>query len=251
MFLTLKFEIKHRIIPSNTPVMRMLLNVIQNSSVCVAMLASTNSWRETRVVLNQPRQPTSFNRHRKNHTSSERTHIWRTRSRRWHNDDWEQSLFVDPTTPDRNEVIVTVFGKDGVISTIPPNYVSPSSLEDSGLRLEKSLPTAEDQGLCLGSVFSITATNGFDVSRRMNVSGFCQSLDYLAESIHMAIRTRGGEISHVKRKVCHESLSESISMSLCIPLLWGVPPEFDRVTRGIEKGGGIIHKVYKEWFIIP
>ena len=214
-------------------------------------------WRETVpqvVVLHQPFHNLPVLGNRTISAVKRTKNTWRTRSRRWHNEEWERGLFVDPTTPSP-EIIVTVFGKDGAISTIPPNYVSPSSYtssDDVGFRLDgKGMPGPEEQGLCLGSVFSITATNGFDVSRRMNVFGFCQSLDYLAEHIHLAIRSRGGEISHVKRKVCHDSLSESISMSLCIPLLWGVPPEFDRMTRGIKNGGGIIHKVCREWFIIP
>ena len=45
------------------------------------------------------------------------------------------------------------------------------------LRLRRArppLPTAAEQGLCLGGLFTVTATNGSDVSRRMNIFGFCQ-----------------------------------------------------------------------------
>jgi hypothetical protein len=36
-------------------------------------------------------------------------------------------------------------------------------------------------------------------------------------------------------------------MTVAIPLLWGVPPEYDWLKSGIKNGGGIIEKVYREW----
>lgn len=65
-----------------------------------------------------------------------------------------------------------------------------------------SLPTAEEQGLCLGvGLFTISATNGVDVTRRFNVIGFCQSVDAVAESVQSTVMSRGGEIWDVKREV--------------------------------------------------
>jgi len=175
--------------------------------------------------------------------------------KRHRNQEWEAGLLDETRHESPQQTIVTLFGKDGSIATIPPNFtstpnapefmgfqkmdsiVSPSDLLD--LRHEPSHLADDQGGLCEAKIFRVSATNGFDVSRRMNVFGFCQSLEYLAENIHNAIRMRGGEIAHV----------EGQHVSLCIPLLWGVPPEVERLTRSIEQGGGIIHKVYKEWFI--
>lgn len=38
-------------------------------------------------------------------------------------------------------------------------------------------------------------------------------------------------------------------MSVAIPLLWGVPPEYERLKGGIKAGGGIIDRVEQVWFI--
>lgn len=176
--------------------------------------------------------------------------------KRHRNPDWEAALLDETRHVSPQQTIVTLFGKDGSIATIPPNFtsspnvpefmgfqkmdsvVSPCDLLD--LRQEPGHLVDEEGGLCEAKIFRVSATNGFDVSRRMNVFGFCQSLEYLAQNIHSAIRMRGGEIAHV----------EGQHVSLHIPLLWGVPPEVERLTRGIEQGGGIIHKVYNEWFFI-
>jgi hypothetical protein len=107
-----------------------------------------------------------------------------------------------------------------------------------------------DQGLCLGvGLFTISATNGVDSTRRINVLGFCQSVDALAESVEHTVASRGGEIWSVKREV-KSGVHECLTMALAVPLLWGVPPEAERLRSGIESGGGIIDRVYKEFFIL-
>lgn len=39
-------------------------------------------------------------------------------------------------------------------------------------------------------------------------------------------------------------------MRVAIPLLWGVPPEYERLKGGIQQGGGIIDRVHHTWLII-
>ena len=36
-------------------------------------------------------------------------------------------------------------------------------------------------------------------------------------------------------------------MKVAIPLLWGVPPEVERLQAGIKTGGGIIERVVRQW----
>jgi hypothetical protein len=38
-------------------------------------------------------------------------------------------------------------------------------------------------------------------------------------------------------------------MTVCIPFLWGVPPEVDALSDAIASAGGIVDRVYKQWGI--
>lgn len=38
-------------------------------------------------------------------------------------------------------------------------------------------------------------------------------------------------------------------MTVAVPMLWGVPPELERLEYGIRRGGGIIEKRFQEWHI--
>lgn len=42
---------------------------------------------------------------------------------------------------------------------------------------------------------------------------------------------------------------EVLHMSLAIPLLFGVPPEYERLKRGVIQGGGVIESVQRQWLI--
>jgi hypothetical protein len=111
------------------------------------------------------------------------------------------------------------------------------------------LPAPAEQGLCLGSLFAISATNGVDSTRRLSVVGWCQSVERLSEVVGRTVARRGGEVFRVRREV-RGGLAESLTMALAIPLLWGVPPEHERLRGGIESGGGIIDRVIREYFIL-
>ena len=44
-------------------------------------------------------------------------------------------------------------------------------------------------------------------------------------------------------------MHECLHMTVAIPLLWGVPPEYERLEAGIKTGGGIIERVVRQWVI--
>lgn len=43
--------------------------------------------------------------------------------------------------------------------------------------------------------------------------------------------------------------SLQLKMTVCIPFLWGVPPEVDALSDAIASAGGIVDRVYKQWGI--
>lgn len=176
------------------------------------------------------------------------------RYHQWWNDDWMAQDFQR-----EREEVITIFGRDGSMTSIPPfipcyDVCGSESQWENHLQTggqHAGLPSVEEQGICVGSVFSISATNGYDVSRRIHVSGFCQSIDFLYEQVEGSVRVRGGEIMNVKRELSgSDMLCESLTLALALPLLWHIPPEHEKLKKGIERGGGIIHKIYKEWFIL-
>lgn len=112
------------------------------------------------------------------------------------------------------------------------------------------LPTWEEQGLCIGASFLVAATNGHDPSRRVNYYGFCQSVDYLFESVEDAVVRNGGEILDEERSV-KSGIHEMLRLTVAVPFLWGVPPQVDAVSLAIKTGGGIIEKQYLQWVIQP
>lgn len=60
---------------------------------------------------------------------------------------------------------------------------------------------------------------------------------------------RGGEVFVRERRVALSGVHEYLHMTVAIPLLFGVPPEYERLKKGIKTGGGIIEKVYREWLL--
>lgn len=71
----------------------------------------------------------------------------------------------------------------------------------------------------------------------------------LYETVERTVARRGGEVLTAER-FFKSGVHECLTMALAVPLLWGVPPEHERLKSGIESGGGIIDRVYKEWFIL-
>lgn len=48
-------------------------------------------------------------------------------------------------------------------------------------------------------------------------------------------------------KVSSEGLLEKLTMTVVVPLLWGVPPASDTLCFAVRSGGGIVEKVYWQW----
>lgn len=169
-----------------------------------------------------------------------------------HLEQFERSCLFGVDDHQQETPIVSLFCKDGSYHAFPPNVISnPPEFELPTSLCNKDLLSSEGEDVTLGceqlylaSSFRVSATNGSDVSRRMNVYGFCQSLEYLAENIHDAIASRGGCVDSIIEE--GENATNTV-VYICLPFLWGVPPEWERLKRGIEKGGGIIHKMYPEW----
>lgn len=75
-------------------------------------------------------------------------------------------------------------------------------------------------------------------------------MEMLHERVEATVARRGGEVFRSRLEL-HGGTHESLSMRLALPLLWGVPPEHERLRSGIESGGGIIDRIVREFFIQP
>jgi hypothetical protein len=62
-----------------------------------------------------------------------------------------------------------------------------------------ALPLPEEQGLCIGSIFRISATNGIEPTRRVSLAGFCFSTEQLYERVEGCVLARGGEVFETHR----------------------------------------------------
>jgi len=51
-------------------------------------------------------------------------------------------------------------------------------------------------------------------------------------------------------KATTEGLHEKLTMTVVMPLLWGVPPAVDTLNHAIRSGGGIVEKTYKQWHFL-
>eukprot|EP00887_Chlorella_sp_A99_P001762 scaffold19.g1762.t1 len=161
--------------------------------------------------------------------------------REWWPSGWE----VEEDAED--ELLITVFGADGTLTTIPalPRRAGAAPPPRRGRRAPLPLPA--EQGLCIGSIFAIAATNGVDATRRLNLLGFCQSIEELQERVEDAVLARGGEVFEAEAQLKPGGFHRALRMTVALPLLWGVPPEARRLERGIAKGGGVIERAFLEW----
>lgn len=58
----------------------------------------------------------------------------------------------------------------------------------------QQLPQPAEQGLCIGNVFTVAAMNACDPGRRVNLQGFCRSVDLVSEAVEDAVVRAGGEV---------------------------------------------------------
>lgn len=63
------------------------------------------------------------------------------------------------------------------------------------------------------------------------------------------MRDRGWEIIHQQCSKIEDAFTEELKMIVAVPLLFGVPPELETLKSAIELGGGLLHRVYGQWYI--
>lgn len=191
-------------------------------------------------------------------------HARRGSQRRWWQEPWGEDGGTEGWGPDgplppsssggalpSAEQVITFFCCDGSMVQLGAR---PSPLQQAERRSSRrhsaadSMPLPEEQGLCIGSVFTIRATNGHDVKRKLDLRGFCFSTERLFERVEDTVLARGGEVFETER-LLKSGVHEALVMTVAIPLLWGVPPEYEHLKAGIKTGGGIIDNISRHWYI--
>ncbi|XP_057984047.1 uncharacterized protein LOC131168552 isoform X3 [Malania oleifera] len=150
---------------------------------------------------------------------------------------------------------ITLFTADGLIQlggSMVPRRVSASDKQGK-LKTSQKLQRFQEsnymdpkQGLCLGALFDIAATNGLDMGRRLCIFGFCRSIEMLSDVVEDTVLEHGGEVVAAE-KASKEGLQEKLTMTVAVPLLWGVPPASETLHLAVRSGGGIVEKVYWQW----
>ncbi|RDY03575.1 hypothetical protein CR513_12824, partial [Mucuna pruriens] len=151
---------------------------------------------------------------------------------------------------------ITLFTADGLIQiggSMVPRRVSSSDKKQGKYktsqkfqRFQESNYMDPNQGLCLGALFDIAATNGLDMGRRLCIFGFCRSVEMLSDVVEDTVLEHGGEVIAAE-KASKGDLHEKLTMTVAVPLLWGVPPASETLHLAVKSGGGIVEKVYWQW----
>ncbi|EXB89005.1 hypothetical protein L484_002719 [Morus notabilis] len=150
---------------------------------------------------------------------------------------------------------VTFFTSDGLIQiggSMVPKRVSSSDKQARSKTVPRFQRFQEGdymdpkQGLCLGALFDIAATNGLDMGRRLCIFGFCRSIEMLSDVVEDTVLEHGGEVVSAEKAV-KGGLHEKLTMTVAVPLLWGVPPASETLHLAVQSGGGIVDKVYWQW----
>ncbi|KAI8472807.1 MAG: hypothetical protein J3K34DRAFT_457670 [Monoraphidium minutum] len=177
----------------------------------------------------------------------------RTRSlatRALHRDDLPP---FNPLNADNHvQEIITIFTAEGAVHRIPGRRISfdgPDGALFAPQRPRRQpMPSWDEQTLCIGASFAVSATNGRDPTRRVHFLGFCQSVDYLEEAVTGTVFSRGGEVLLQERHI-KSGVHEVLRLKVAIPFLFGVPPEVEALSEAIIQGGGILDKVSRQWDI--
>ncbi|KAK0583799.1 hypothetical protein LWI29_003272 [Acer saccharum] len=152
---------------------------------------------------------------------------------------------------------VTLFTADGMVQiggSMIPKLVTSSNQKKQGksktaqrfTRFQESDYMDPNQGLCLGALFDIAATNGLDMGRRLCIFGFCRSIEMLSDVVEDTVLEHGGEVV-VAEKASKGGLHEKLTMTVAVPYLWGVPPASETLHLAVQSGGGIVEKIYWQW----
>ncbi|XP_020599380.1 uncharacterized protein LOC110038813 [Phalaenopsis equestris] len=150
----------------------------------------------------------------------------------------------------------TLFTSEGLVhiggSLVPRHFPisdkrqSRSKASQRSQRFQESYYMDPNQALCLGALFDIAATNGLDMGRRLCIFGFCRSIEMLSDVVEDIVLEHGGEVVTAE-KASKEGLQEKLTMTVAVPLLWGVPPASETLRFAIRSGGGIVEKFYWQW----
>ncbi|XP_058003465.1 uncharacterized protein LOC110656565 isoform X2 [Hevea brasiliensis] len=102
---------------------------------------------------------------------------------------------------------VTLFTADGLVQiggSLVPRQVSSSDKKQGRSktsqrfqRFQESDYMDPNQGLCLGALFDIAATNGLDMGRRLCIFGFCRSVEMLSDIVEDTVLEHGGELDNI------------------------------------------------------
>lgn len=172
---------------------------------------------------------------------------------------WDSSSSLPDDLQWVQEDTITLFTSDGLMrigGSVVPRRISPSD-KDQGIlgashryqRFQEENYMDPNQGLCLGAIFDIAATNGLDLGRRLCIFGFCRSIEMLSDVVEDTVLEQGGEVVAAEKE-SKGGLHEKLRMTVAVPLLWGIPPAADRLRFAVRTGGGIVEKVYWQWDFI-
>ncbi|WVY97425.1 hypothetical protein V8G54_029576 [Vigna mungo] len=166
---------------------------------------------------------------------------------------WSDSVNEIQWVPEER---ITLFTADGLIQiggSMVPRRVSSSDKKQGKSkttqnfqRFQESNYMDPNQGLCLGALFDIAATNGLDMGRKLCIFGFCRSIEMLSDVVEDTVLEHGGEVIAAE-KASKGDLHEKLTMTVAVPLLWGVPPASETLHLAVKSGGGIVEKVYWQW----
>ncbi|KAJ0259664.1 Uncharacterized protein HA466_0059850 [Hirschfeldia incana] len=151
-----------------------------------------------------------------------------------------------------HEERITLFTSDGLVQiggNMVPRRIKSSNKNGRSKKLPKFQESSymdPAQGLCLGALFDIAATNGLDMGRRLCIYGFCRSVEMLSDVVEDTVLEYGGEVVAAEKE-SKGGLQEKLKMSVAVPYLWGVPPTAERLHLAVRTGGGIVDKVYWQW----
>ncbi|CAK7343178.1 unnamed protein product [Dovyalis caffra] len=147
---------------------------------------------------------------------------------------------------------ITLFTSDGLIqiggsvvprlATATDRKQGKSKTSQRYQRFQESNYMDPNQGLCLGALFDIAATNGLDTGRRLCIFGFCRSIEMLSDVVEDTVLEHGGEVVTAEKAI-KGGLHEKLTMTVAVPYLWGVPPASETLRLAVRSGGGIVEKM--------
>mmetsp|Transcript_16369 Transcript_16369/g.40794 ORF Transcript_16369/g.40794 Transcript_16369/m.40794 type:complete len:209 (-) Transcript_16369:1381-2007(-) len=153
----------------------------------------------------------------------------------------------DHFAPEPLQEVVTFITPEGLVR-LPGRLVrDPRQQQPRTPRLHQPLPTTSEQALCVGASFLVEGRNALDPHRRVGISGFCQSVDLLAEAVGERVLGAGGEVLGEEVTV-KSGLHEVLTLTVAVPYLFfhNLAP----ITEAITLGGGVVDRVVYRWHMM-